>query len=53
MDKEVRFKCSEAQLAAIQIMADRKGLTIGAYARMVALEDAANNGVSYNQPKAD
>jgi hypothetical protein len=53
MDKEIRFKCSEAQFAAIQVMADRKGLTIGAYTRMVALEDASKNGVSFTQPVVD
>ena len=51
MEKEIRFKCSEAQFSAIQIVAARKGLTVGAYTRMVALDDAADNGVVTTQPK--
>ena len=53
MDKEIRFKVTEAQMSVIEIMAHRKGLTLGQYVRMAALEVAEQNGVHADQPKAD
>jgi len=53
MDKEIRFKVTEAQMSAIEVIAGRKGLTLGAFVRMSALDEAARNGVHVEQPKAD
>ena len=53
MDKEIRFKVTEAQMYAIEIIARSKGLTLGAFVRMSALDEAARNGIHVEQPKAD
>jgi uncharacterized protein (DUF1778 family) len=53
MDKEIRFKVSDAQMSAIEIIANRKGLTLGAFVRMAALDEAARNGIHAEQPKAE
>jgi len=53
MDKEIRFKCSDEMLAAVQFISEKKGLTMGQYARMVILEELARIGVNPTQPRAD
>lgn len=53
MDKEIRFKVSDAQMHAIEVIANRKGLTLGAFVRMAALDEAARNGVHADQPMVD
>lgn len=53
MDKEIRFKCSDEMLAAVQVISDRKGLTMGQYARMVILEELSRIGVNPTQPRVD
>ena len=53
MDKEIRFKVTEAQMSAIEVIAGRKGLTLGAFVRMAALDEASRNGVHADQPQAD
>ena len=53
VDKEIRFKVSDAQMGAIEIIAKRKGLTLGGFVRMAALDEAARNGVHAEQPKVD
>lgn len=53
MDKEIRFKVSDAQMHAIEVIANRKGLTLGAFVRMAALDEAARNGIHADQPKVD
>ena len=53
MDKEIRFKVSDAQMHAIEVIANRKGLTLGAFVRMAALDEAARNGIHADQPLVD
>jgi uncharacterized protein (DUF1778 family) len=53
MDKEIRFRVNDAQMSAIEIMAQRKGLTLGQFVRMAALDEASRNGVHADQPMAD
>ena len=53
MDKEIRFRVTEAQMSVIELMAQRKGLTMGQFVRMAALDEAARNGVHTDQPMAD
>ena len=53
MDKEIRFKVTQSQMSAIEVMAHRKGLTLGQYVRMAALDEASRNGVHADQPQAD
>ena len=37
-NEEIRFRCTAQQYEAIKAKAERLGLTIGAFVRMVALE---------------
>ena len=53
MDKEIRFRVNDAQMSAIEIMVHRKGLTLGQFVRMAALDEAARNGIHAEQPKAE
>jgi uncharacterized protein (DUF1778 family) len=53
MDKEIRFRVNDAQMSAIEVMAHRKGLTLGQFVRMAALDEAARNGIHAEQPKAE
>ena len=53
MDKEIRFRVNEAQMSAIEIVALRKGLTLGQFVRMAALDEASRNGVHAEQPMAE
>ena len=51
MDKEIRFKCSDDMLAAVQVAAERKGLTAGAYVRMVVMDELYRSSLQIEKPR--
>lgn len=53
MNKEIRTKCSEEHLAAIELAARKVGLTVSAFVRMAALTAAAKEGYQAEQPVVD
>jgi hypothetical protein len=53
MNKEIRTKCSEEHLAAIELAARKVGLTVSAFVRMAALTAAAKEGFHAEQPVVD